>query len=95
MQNLNGSKTPGIYSTLISQMIFAKKLSLSWKSEVKSKVLRYRTRAKKGRGFYSKIIFSFLQNDAFWQNLDENAPTLGIFLCAAIIQERPLFARVR
>ena len=70
------------------------------------KITIYRTRAKKGRSFYSKIIFSVIHNDAFCQTLSiftihhcskfrKNASILGIFLDAATVQERPLLARVR
>ena len=66
----------------------------------------YRNRANKGRGFNSKIILLTLHNGAFYKLLSifnlcyctkilYNTSTLGIYMGAAIIQERPLLARVR
>ena len=67
---------------------------------------KYRTRANKGRGFYSKNIFSALHNGAFSQNfvyicctqlhkIVQNAPIFGIVQGAATIQERPLLTWVQ
>ena len=66
----------------------------------------YRTRANKGRGFYSKNILSVQHNGTFWPNfvyfyyiwlhkIQHNVPIFGKFLGAATIQERPLLAQVR
>ena len=57
---------------------------------------KYHTCANKGRGFYSKNIFSFLHKDTFWPNfvyfyytlmykIQKNVPILGNFPGAATI----------
>ena len=70
------------------------------------KLGKYRTRANKGRGFYSRIILSVQHNGTFLPNfvhfyrmrfhkIQHNIPIFGNFFGAATIQERPLLVWVR